>query len=136
MGTFRRVMSSCGCRGSVRLRSDTAGYQHSLLRYCEQGEDRRFGRIEFAVGADVTPEFKKAVLTEVGEKDWQPIYREYDGGRIQTDQEWTEVCFVPNAISHSKNAPVYRYIAIREAMGSMDPVSYTHLRAHETDSYL
>jgi hypothetical protein len=38
----------------VRLRSDTAGYQHSLLRYCERGEDRRFGRIEFAIGADVT----------------------------------------------------------------------------------
>ena len=38
----------------VRLRSDTAGYQHSLLRYCEQGEDARFGRVEFAVGADVT----------------------------------------------------------------------------------
>ena len=82
----------------VRLRSDTAGYQHSLLRYCEQGEDRRFGRIEFAVGADVTPEFKKAVLTEVGEKDWKPIYREFDGNRIQTNQEWAEVCFVPNAI--------------------------------------
>jgi Transposase DDE domain group 1 len=60
----------------VRLRSDTAGYQHSLLRYCEEGEDRRFGRIEFAIGADVTPEFKKAVLTEVSEQDWQPIYRE------------------------------------------------------------
>src|SRR4030066_2363552 len=59
----------------VRLRSDTAGYQHFLLRYCESGEDRRFGRIEFAVGADVTPEFKKAVLTEVGEKDWRPVFK-------------------------------------------------------------
>jgi uncharacterized membrane protein YqjE len=39
----------------VRLRSDTAGYQHALLRYCEQGESQRFGRIEFVVGADVTP---------------------------------------------------------------------------------
>ncbi len=104
----------------VRLRSDTAGYQHSLLQYCERGEDQRFGRIEFAVGADVTPEFKKAVLTEVGEKDWQPIYREFDGNRIQTNQEWAEVCFVPNAISHSKHSPVYRYLVIREAMGSMD----------------
>jgi len=104
----------------VRLRSDTAGYQHSLLQYCERGEDRRFGRIEFSVGADVTPEFKKAVLREVCEKDWQPIYREVDGKRIQTNQEWAEVCFVPNAIAHSKNAPAYRYIAIREAMGSMD----------------
>jgi len=104
----------------VRLRSDTAGYQHSLLRYCEQGEDRRFGRIEFAVGADVTPEFKKAVLTEVSQKDWQPIYREFDGARIRTDQEWAEVCFIPNAIGHRLDAPVYRYLAIREPIGSMD----------------
>ncbi|MBN1829321.1 MAG: transposase, partial [Deltaproteobacteria bacterium] len=104
----------------VRLRSDAAGYQHSLLRYCEQGEDRRFGRIEFSVGADVMPEFKKAVLMEVSEKDWKPICREFDGGRIQTGQEWAEVCCVPNAIAHNKNAPVYRYLAIREPTGSMD----------------
>ena len=104
----------------VRLRSDTAGYQHSLLRYCEGGADDRFGRIEFAVGADVTPEFKKAVLTEVGQKDWQPIYKEFNGTRIQTSQEWAEVCFIPNAISHRLDAPVYRYLAIREPLGSMD----------------
>lgn len=104
----------------VRLRSDTAGYQHSLLRYCEQGKNRRFGRIEFAIGADVTPEFKKAVLTEVSQKDWQPLYREVDGKRIRTNQEWAEVCFIPNALSCRKDAPVYRYLAIREPMGSMD----------------
>ena len=46
---------------TVRLRSDTAGYQHELLSYCDRGRDERFGRIEFAIGADVTPEFKKAV---------------------------------------------------------------------------
>lgn len=104
----------------VRLRSDTAGYQHSLLRYCEEGKGHRFGRIEFAVGADVTPEFKKAVLTEVSQKDWKPIYREFDGQRIQTSQEWAEVCFIPNAIGHRRDAPVYRYVAIREPLGSMD----------------
>ena len=104
----------------VRLRSDTAGYQHSLLRYCEQGEDARFGRIEFAIGADVTPEFKKAVMREVSQEDWQPLYREFDGKRIRTNQEWAEVCFVPNAIGHRLDAPVYRYLAIREPLGSMD----------------
>jgi hypothetical protein len=104
----------------VRLRSDTAGYQHSLLRYCEQGEDRRFGRIEFAVGADVTPELKKAVLTEVSQKDWKPIYKEFDGKPFKTNQEWAGVCYIPNAIGHRKDAPVYRYLAIREPMGSMD----------------
>jgi hypothetical protein len=36
----------------VYLRSDTAGYQHDLLKYCEKGENARFGRIEFAIGCD------------------------------------------------------------------------------------
>jgi hypothetical protein len=102
----------------VRLRSDTAGYQHAVLSYCEQGNDSRFGRIEFAVGADVTAEFKKAVLTEVSEQEWRPIYKEANGIRMETNQQWAEVCFVPNAIGHSKAAPVYRYLAIREPMGS------------------
>jgi hypothetical protein len=31
-------------------------------------------------------------------------------------REWAEVCFVPNAIGHSKNGPEYRYLAIRERM--------------------
>ena len=38
----------------VMLRSDTAGYQQELLRYCAEGRDQRFGVIEFAVGVDVT----------------------------------------------------------------------------------
>jgi hypothetical protein len=103
----------------VRLRSDTAGYQHDLLRYCAKGENKRFGRIEFAIGSDVTPEFKKTVM-EVADSDWQSIYREFDGHRIKTDQEWAEVCFIPNAIGHSKGAPVYRYLAIREVLGTSD----------------
>jgi hypothetical protein len=104
---------------TVRLRSDTAGYQHELLRYCAQGEHERFGRIEFAIGCDVTPEFKKAVKA-LEPSDWQPIYKELDGQRWKTNQEWSEVCFIPAAIGHSKNAPVYRYMAIREVMGSME----------------
>jgi hypothetical protein len=104
----------------VRLRSDTAGYQHSLLRYCARGDDERFGRIEFAVGADVTPAFKRAVLVEVKQEEWQPLYEEYEGKKIRTNQEWAEVCFIPDAIGHHKGDPRYRYLAIREAMGSME----------------
>ena len=102
----------------MRLRSDTAGYQHEVLRYCAKGENERFGRIEFAIGCDVTPEFKKAVM-EVKDSEWQAIDKESDGLRIKTNQEWAEVCFIPNEIAHSKKAPVYRYLAIREVMGSM-----------------
>ena len=56
------------------LRSDTAGYQQALLRYCAEGRDERFGVIEFAVGVDVTAEFRRAV-SEVAEQDWQTLYR-------------------------------------------------------------
>ncbi|HAZ31199.1 MAG TPA: IS1380 family transposase [Dehalococcoidia bacterium] len=99
----------------VRVRSDTAGYQHKLLKYCEMGANERFGRIEFAVGCDVTREFKKAVA-EVEEAEWKPIYKIVDGKRVKTSSEWAEVCFLPNAICYSKKGPEYRYLAKREVM--------------------
>ena len=99
----------------VYLRSDTAGYEHDLLRYCEKGENKRFGRIEFAVGVDVTREFKRAVA-EVEESEWKPLWKEIKGEMRKTGAEWAEVCFVPNAIARSKNDPVYRYLAIRELL--------------------
>ena len=99
----------------VYLRSDTAGYEHALLRYCEKGDNKRFGRIEFAIGADVTKEFKKAVA-EVEESEWTPVYKEIKGQMRKTTAEWAEVCFVPNAIARSKSDPVYRYLATRELL--------------------
>ena len=100
---------------SVRLRSDTAGYQHNLMKYCEMGKNERFGRIEFAIGCDVTQEFKKAVA-EVAESEWQALTKEVKGRQVDTGKQWAEVCFVPNAIGHSKNGPEYRYLATRELM--------------------
>jgi hypothetical protein len=100
---------------NVRLRSDTAGYQHDLMKYCETGENKRFGRIEFAIGCDVTLEFKKAVA-EVPESQWKPFTKEVKGREIDTGKQWAEVCFVPSAIGHSKKGPEYRYIATREVM--------------------
>lgn len=99
----------------VRLRSDTAGYQHDLLRYCGEGKNERFGRIEFAIGCDVTREFRKAVL-EVPESDWHSLYRTVKGEKQETGRQWAEVCFVPAAIGHSKNGAAYRYLATREAL--------------------
>jgi hypothetical protein len=99
----------------VRLRSDTAGYQHDLLKYCATGGSSRFGVIEFAIGSDVTSEFKKAVA-EVEESQWGPIYKVVNGKQRATGVEWAEVCFVPNAIGHSKKGPEYRYLAKREGL--------------------
>jgi hypothetical protein len=98
---------------TVYLRSDTAGYQHDLLRYCEKGENKRFGRIEFAIGTDVTKEFRKAVAE--GE-EWKPVMKKIKGEMRKTGKEWAEVCFVPNEIAHTRNAPVYRYLATRELL--------------------
>ncbi|MDD5501753.1 MAG: IS1380 family transposase [Candidatus Omnitrophica bacterium] len=99
----------------VRLRSDTAGYQHNLLRYCATGENSRFGVVEFAIGCAVTQEFKKAVA-QVEESEWKPIYKTSYGKKYAIGTEWAEVCYVPNAIGHSKKDPAYRYIAKREVL--------------------
>ena len=97
----------------VYFRGDTAANQKDLLRYCAEGKSERFGVIEFAIGVDVTAEFKRAVA-EVAEGEWQPLEREVDGHRVKTGQEWAEVCFVPNWTAQRKAGPPYRYLAIRE----------------------
>lgn len=112
----------------VYLRSDSAGYQQDLLRYCGEGQDQRFGVIEFAVSADVTQDFRKAVRA-VTEADWQPLYRTVDGVREKTEQEWAEVCFVPGWAGHSKKLADYRFLAIREplrqlALGDADQLPF------------
>jgi hypothetical protein len=100
----------------VRMRSDTAGYQHDLLRYCDEGNNKWCGRIEFTVGCAVSAEFKKAVL-EIAEEDWVVLRkRERSGEMRERARQWAEVCFVPNVIGRSKSGPEYRYLAIRERM--------------------
>ncbi len=103
----------------VQLRSDTAGYQQDLLLYCGEGRDAGFGVIEFAVGADVTVEFRRAVLA-VPEAEWRPLDRIFEGGRQETGQEWAEVCYVPNWAGASKKRADYRFLAIREPLEELD----------------
>ncbi|HOE19282.1 MAG TPA: transposase, partial [Syntrophorhabdaceae bacterium] len=84
-----------------------AGYQHELLKYCD-GKHPSFGKIEFAVGCDVTSEFRKAAYKA---DTWHPLFDKK--GHITG--EWAEVCFVPSKSATKKGEP-YRYIAIRERM--------------------
>mgnify|MGYP000184109676 CR=1 FL=1 len=99
----------------VYYRGDSASYQRELLQYCAEGKNERFGVIEFAIGVDVTPEFKRAVA-EVEEGEWRPLEREVDGRMVSTGQEWAEVCYVPNWTAHRKDGPIYRFLAIRELL--------------------
>jgi hypothetical protein len=119
---------------TVRLRSDTAGYQHELMAYCDRGKEgklhERFGRIAFAIGSDVTPELKKAVR-EV--EEWHPIHDKK--GHIT--EEWAEVCFIPNVECTTKKGQPYRYIAIREwlkqpLLPGMDYLPFQTITFNET----
>ena len=71
--------------------------------------------IEFAIGVDVTTEFRRAV-SEVADKEWRVLHRKVGEHLVDTGQQWAEVNFVPNWIGHSKNSPEYRFIAIREQL--------------------
>lgn len=105
----------------VMLRSDSAGYQEDLIRYCAKGDNERFRVIEFAISIKVSQTFKSATL-KLDEGQWFPLYaKDEDGNSIKTDQEWAEVGFVPSWAGASKNEPDYRYIAIRERL-RVDPL--------------
>lgn len=98
----------------VSLRSDTAGYQEELLLYCGEAKDPRFGVIEFAIGADVTEAFRSvAAVLATAETEWKPLIRMVDvvdDKPQQTDQEWAEVCYVPNWAGHSRKRADYRFL--------------------------
>jgi hypothetical protein len=95
---------------TVYVRTDTQGYEQEFLRYLAEGQNERFGTIEFAVGADVTEAFRKAVAA-VAEDQWNPL--------DERGQQWADVCFVPNWVGHKKpqeEGPRYRFLAIREPL--------------------
>jgi hypothetical protein len=104
---------------TVSLRSDSAGYQWDLLRYCAEGQNERFGVIEFAVSADVTEAFRKAAR-RVADADWKPLRRRVGKRWIETGQEWAEVCFVPSESARKKAGPDYRFLAIREPLAQLE----------------
>jgi hypothetical protein len=103
---------------TVSLRSDSAGYQTELLKYCAEGKNERFGRIEFAISADVNAEFRRAALA--ADAVWKPLC-DADGRPNEYEQEYAEVAFVPSWIGNGrKDAPEYRFLAIREPLRQLD----------------
>ena len=118
-GNLRQVQEALAVlpKGVVKVyyRGDTASYQRELLQYCAEGKNERFGVIEFAIGVDVTFEFKRAVA-EVKAGDWHPLEREVAGKIVPTGQEWAEICLVPNWTAQRKDGPTYRFLAIRELL--------------------
>ncbi len=60
-------------------------------------------------------EFKKAAAG-VQKTACKRLFRIVDGKRVETGQEYAEVCFVPNWLKTKKDGPVYRFWAIREPL--------------------
>jgi hypothetical protein len=99
----------------VRVRSDTAGYLHKLLKYCECAGNERFGRIEFAVSCPVDKSFKKSVAS-APESAWKPLYCKVNGRMEKTGKEWAEIAHVTDGAGTGKDSPIYRYLATREPL--------------------
>jgi len=87
----------------VRVRSDSAAYE-------PEGVLDHWHRLgwEFAVSADMTPQLRK-VVAALPEQEWHPWKREGNGML----REWAEVPYTPSRMRETKEAPVYRYVAIR-----------------------
>lgn len=101
---------------TIYLRSDSAGYQEDLLQYCAQGQHEQLKKIEFAISARVTQGFKTAALA-LPDKAWHTVKKVDEQGQVyQTEQQFAEVCFVPDWSVKNKSSCHYRYIAIREKM--------------------
>lgn len=88
---------------TVQVRSDSAAYEPEGV--LDHWHGRGWG---FAVSADLSPELRESIRA-LPETAWQP-WAEEASGQVR---EWAEVPYVPERRRESKEAPVYRYLAIR-----------------------
>lgn len=111
---FKRILDNTpsGVQ-KIRLRSDSAGYQINLLRYCASGENERFGVIDFAISCPMVKELREAAK-RVPENEWRPIYIETKTGLKATNQEWAEVTYTSSELSKSGKNEEFRFFVTRE----------------------
>lgn len=88
------------------VRSDSAGYQHEVMGWCEGVG------AQYAIACDVSRPFRQAVGA-VPESDWQKLAR-VDG--LPDAHEWAEVVFSPAGDGFDKGGTPRRYVAIREPL--------------------
>ncbi len=96
------------CVEKVRVRMDTAGYQHDVLSWMASLGGGDGPAVEFTVSCDVTPAFREEVR-KVPEAEWEEVPSSHGEPSCQC----AEVVFVPMPVALAKHEP-HRYIAIRE----------------------
>jgi DDE family transposase len=86
----------------VSVRSDSAAYEQATLDHWHQQHWR------FAVSADMSKALQREIVALPPEA-WS-VYAQEERGIIR---EWAEVAYVPSRKTEKKDAPLYRYLAIR-----------------------
>jgi hypothetical protein len=87
----------------VSVRSDSAAYEQETLDHWHTERHWRF-----AVSADMSPALRREIAVLPPEA-WTVCGQEASG----VIREWAEVAYVPSRKTEKKDAPVYRYLAIR-----------------------
>lgn len=88
----------------IYFRSDSAGYQHEVMKWCTKNVKGR-PPITFAISADMSQELRAAVMA-VEESEWK---QDPD----DPFREWAEVPYVPAEPYEKKDSKPNRYLAIR-----------------------
>jgi len=86
----------------ISVRSDSAAYEQAILDHWHTRGWR------FAVSADLSKALKREIVALPPEA-WTVCGQEAKG----VIREWAEVAYVPSRKTEKKDAPVYRYLAIR-----------------------
>ena len=86
----------------VSVRSDSAAYEQATLDHWHTRGWR------FAVSADMSKPLLREI-TALPPEAWQ-VYAQEERGVLR---EWAEVAYVPSRKTEKKDAPIYRYLAIR-----------------------
>lgn len=115
----------------IRLRGDSALYDHDVLRWCEAHQ------IEYGISADLSEQLR-AEIQRLPETAWQ-VERE-DPEAIRA---WAEVPYVPDDKDYRKHRPcLRRYLAVRvqKRQGSLfadgSPVQYFAVVTNRTEDGL
>ena len=99
---------------SVAVRMDTAGYQHDVIRYCNDPSVRdeavrRFGTIGFVVGATLCDSSRDSIVS-TGKGEWQP------GSGDCEEWHGAEICHVPGMVAGMPKGQRVRYVAFRHGI--------------------
>jgi hypothetical protein len=85
----------------VRLRSDSAGYEHELIGQLVDDN------VEFSISADMSGQLR-ATCEAVPPEDWKSL--DEDSHVVRT---WAEVVYVPDVPKYRQHQPPDRYVAYR-----------------------